>query len=206
MVTPAYYDPFPVDNVKNFACALGKVSPHFQDHFAAVKGSLFPDGGGAGHACGACLAVQCVDSATCPGGSRSIVQVLDDCGSCNAGDILLNPTAFREVVGSGSRTQVTWTPVSCEENTEGAMYLTVLPGGNDYFYQFSISNAAKHVAEVSVNGNSLSNENGRWTWTSNGQKLDVQIPMKMELVAAGDGRRVTTELQELASQSLNVQF
>jgi len=86
------------------------------------------------------------------------------------------------------------------------MYLTVLPGGNDYFYQFSISNAAKHVAEVSVNGNSLSNENGRWTWTSNGQKLDVQIPMKMELVAAGDGRRVTTELQELASQSLNVQF
>lgn len=90
---PGYFDPFPVDQLRSLACGMATASPHFQTHFADVNGRLWPDRNA--YACGACLAVECSPAAACRNGSRVVVQVVDDCGSCGNGDIILSPQALR---------------------------------------------------------------------------------------------------------------
>jgi hypothetical protein len=67
-----------------------------QERWAAVKLSRHAsDGAGA---CGRCVLVTCVGGGgACPeaGGAGVLALVLDDCGHCREGELLLSPEAFR---------------------------------------------------------------------------------------------------------------
>ena len=48
-------------------------------------------------ACGHCIAAMCTDPDLCKGATTAVLPVLllDDCGHCGEGDVLLSPLAFK---------------------------------------------------------------------------------------------------------------
>jgi hypothetical protein len=204
LLTPGYYDPFPNSAFQNLACAFGSVSTYFQNHFASINGALWPQDGGP--ACGSCISVRCAVPSLCPNGTQIIAQVLDTCGSCAEGDVILNPAALREVVGEVERVPVVWEQTACRNHTEGNMYLWTGPGGNSYWRQLTLSNAAQAVASVWINNEALQQgENDRWMWANNGQLLNESNPFLLT-VTGMDGTTVHAELTALTSQQLNIQI
>ncbi|KAL4520601.1 hypothetical protein Ndes2526A_g05155 [Nannochloris sp. 'desiccata'] len=69
----------------------------------------------------------------------------------------------------------------------------------------SLSNAAQEIAEIRINGQSLTRMTGigggRWEWQNNGNKLNMSLPAVLE-VTGMDGKVMKMELQKFESQEL----
>ena len=176
--------------------------------------------------------MHCADPAACPGGARTVVAVVDDCGSCKkAGDITLNPTAFKYVnfkhsidgniapnigitfarsevawaAAAAAGLGVAWAPVPCRPLTEGSIHLRVLPGGNSYFQQIALANAAQGVVGVSINTRELRRSGELWQLSGDGAELDLTAPVQVFIVGE-DGEEVLAQVAALESQFLGVQL
>lgn len=212
LAIPFDYQPFPKQAFANIACGFASVSTHFKTHFAGM--SSFS--GQNENACGSCLAVRCADPSQCPYGTETVVQIVDTCQTCGVNGVNISPDALKAVMwgenfGSGygdfSDVMVTWRKVPCRSKTEGSMYLHVLNGAtdNEYYAQMSLSNAAQEIAEIRINGQSLTRMTGigggRWEWQNNGNKLNMSLPAVLE-VTGMDGKVMKMELQKFESQEL----
>lgn len=101
---------------------------------------------------------------------------------------------------------MTWQQVSCTAFTEGPMHLGIMPGGNSYYSQFVLSNAAQQVTGGSINRQALkAASNGRWELSNNGKELDMGVPLQLDLTGA-EGGKMQAELQSWTSQTLGGQF
>ena len=57
----------------------------------------------------------------------------------------------RELTGGVQhQVAVSWSPVGCQDLTQGSIHMEVLPGGNPYYRAFTFSNAAQPLQAVEV--------------------------------------------------------
>ena len=194
-----------------------------QRYFA---GASFRGPQAAAQSCGTCLSLRCSNTSICPGGTSTVVQIMDYCGSCAENEFLISPQAMKQVTGTGDskhgnygdlKVKIEWEIVHCRSSTQGGVILHVLPGANEYYAQISVSNAAQNIREVQINGQPLkrmslgwsteaSQVGGRWEWTYQGTPLklnssDFGSSIVLE-VTGEDGRKASTLLKTLESQKL----
>lgn len=163
-------------------------------------------------ACGACIAIKCSRRLHCPLGGEIIAQVVDDCGSCGKGDVLLNPAAMKELTGrdNGQTKRVTWRATSCRDLTVGTIRMKIGPGSGDYWQQLSFSNAAQQVVDVEVNANRLkavdAPQGSWWAWQrDDGAKLNTSLPLRVA-VRGQDGSMSGVLVGKWESQDLGIQI
>ncbi len=93
--------------------------------------------------CGACLQV------TGPGGTSTIVRVVDSCPGCAHGDLDLSQTAFAELAPlSAGRIAITWHEVACD--VTGPIGYQFKSGDTQYYTPIQIRNARYPIAKLEV--------------------------------------------------------
>lgn len=109
-----------------------------QNHLAAINLATWPQ---STSACGDCVEIRCTDPNVCSasqdGTDRTIVaQIIDDCGGCEEGKILMNSSGMDELFGENVNggfdgVSVQWRPISCRQHTEGSLHLHINPQGGE---------------------------------------------------------------------------
>ncbi|PRW57682.1 Expansin 1 [Chlorella sorokiniana] len=207
-----YWNDVQPDQIENFACGIGGVSPHFQTRFAGFHLSHAGE-----RPCGMCLEASCANATLCPAGRRQVVlQVLDFCADCGQDDLNLPPPVYQEISGApGTQLPsfpVEWRQVECGGLIEGDIYLRIAPGElltlGPYWQAWTLGNSGEPVEAVSINGEQLEfvPENNQWLWYKDGQPLNTTAPLELGIKGAS-GRTLTATLPSLESQTLTgVQF
>ncbi|EFN57288.1 hypothetical protein CHLNCDRAFT_143878 [Chlorella variabilis] len=187
----------------DLACGLSGIAPNFQSDYGAVKLDLHSRGVAA---CGRCIKATCANASACSAGTgAALFLVLDDCGHCGGGDLLMSPNALRLMAGvaegaaSPPSLAVEWGFADCGR-VAWDIYMHVLPGGSQHYQAVTFSNTGQPLAGARIAGRPLSHSDHRWVWQGDGGRSELAGLLTIELTSMAGKPCLHTAWQTISAQ------
>jgi expansin (peptidoglycan-binding protein) len=119
----AYSAPFRMDSTGQNMCELNpqNLDPQWQVYYAAMNWQDWNAAGGGSNICGRCIKVVGTKGQTTPGFQIQpvIVKVVDQCPSCDRGDVDFSTTALAAITGyPWDKKKIIWEYVTCPKNPQ----------------------------------------------------------------------------------------